>query len=129
VLAVAEKASATTWSIGREQGHIGVEGLVQELLGQFDLVLLAERLTDAHRPGFQEGVSHPTADDEDVHLVEQALDDVDLRGDLRAADDGHEGAFRVGQGFPKVLDLFHHQEPRRGLRHVLGDAFRGGVGR
>jgi len=45
--------------------------------------------------GEQEGVGHAAADDQDVDLVDQVPENLDLSGDLGAADDRGEGSFGV----------------------------------
>ena len=62
-------------------------------------------------PGHEERVGHAAADHECVDAVHQVFQDLDLPGDLRAADDRGERALRRLQEEREVLDLLLHQEP------------------
>ena len=45
-------------------------------------------------------------------LPSSCLDDADLVFDLRAAQNGDEGAFRLGERAAQIFELFLHQEAR-----------------
>ena len=66
----------------------------QQLAGQADLVLLDERPAGRLPCGAQERVRHRAADQQRVHALEQAADDLDLVRDLGAAEDRDERPLR-----------------------------------
>ena len=70
-------------------------GFLADLKSGRHHIVLDERLPrlDTDRP--EEGAGHRAADDQRVDLGQQLLDDVDLAGDLRAAEDGDERLFRI----------------------------------
>ena len=70
-------------------------GLLHDLAGGVDEVLLAERLADIDAARGEEGVGHAAADDEDVDLLHEVAEQVELGRDLGAADDRHD---RAGAG-------------------------------
>ena len=80
-----------------------------------ELVVLDQRLADRHAARLEEGVGHRAADDQAIDLAEHVLDDVDLVGDLRAADDRDERPLRLLERVPEVLELLLHQQPGRRL--------------
>ena len=58
-----------------------------------------------------EGVAHAAADEQHVNLVKQVLDNADLVGNLRAAQNGEEGALGVLQSAsPMTLSSLPNQE-------------------
>src|SRR5699024_11007141 len=67
------------------------------------------------------------ADDQSVHLLQQVGDDVQLVGDLGAAQDGGEGPDRIVDGVAQVADLLLHQVAHSGVLDVVGDAGGGAV--
>ena len=75
-----------------------------------------------------EGVGHAADDDQRVDLVEQVVDDVDLAGDLGAADDGDEGLFGRFESLAEVGDFLFHQQAGDGGLEEVRDALGGGVG-
>ena len=60
--------------------------------------------------GHLEGVGHAAADDDGVGLLEQAVDDADLVGDLGAAQNGHQGTLGFVQGLAHEGQLLFHQQ-------------------
>ena len=69
-----------------------------------------------------------TTDEERVHFRDQVLDHLELVGYLGPAEDRDEGAIRMLEHAPEVLDFLAHQQAGRGLLHVMDDAFGRGVG-
>ncbi len=102
--------------------------LFERCLGHVDLVFFDQRLAGGDAQCALEGVSHAADDDERVDLVEQVVDDVDLAGDLGAADDGHEGLLGRFERLAEVGDFLFHQQAGDGGLEEMGDAFGGCVG-
>lgn len=73
-----------------------------------------------------EGEGHAAADDERVDLVEKVVDELDLVGDLCAAEDGEEGPGGGFEGFGEVIEFLLHEEAGGFLGKI--DADHGGVG-
>ena len=98
-------ASASAANCVGDDGVVGQQQLdalggcfLEQGFGQVDLVGFAQRGADAVALGSEEGVGHAAADDQGVDLGDQVVDDADLVGDLGAAEDGDERAFRVQPG-------------------------------
>jgi hypothetical protein len=72
----------------QHDGAAGRRRLDHDLLGGVGEVVLAERLADIGAAGGEEGVGHAAADDQRVDLLDEVHEQVDLGGDLGAADDG-----------------------------------------
>ena len=60
-------------------------GLLHQLLGQVDALLVQQGAADLAAHGYLEGVGHAAADEQHVNLVQQVLDDADLVLHLCAA--------------------------------------------
>ena len=103
-------------------------GFVERGLGDVDLVGLDQRLAGGLAERVEEGVGHAAADQQRVGLVQQVVDDVDLAGDLGAADDGDEGPVGFGEDLAEEVEFLLHQQAGGGLRDEVGDALGGGVG-
>ena len=95
-------------------------GLVERGLGDIDLVGFDQRLAGGLAQRVEEGVGHAAADQQRVGLVEQVVDDVDLAGDLGAADDGDEGPVRLGEHLAEEVELLLHQQAGGGLARRSG---------
>ena len=97
--------------------------------GRFDrarlveLVVFDERLADRQAARLEERVGHRAADHQPVDFREQILDDLDLVGHLRAAEDRHERPLRRLERVSEVAELLLHQQPGRRARHVMRDPF------
>ena len=91
---------------GQKEGDALFGGLRHKLLREVDLVLLADGGAGREALGAEEGVSHAAADEEPVDLFEKVVDDADLVGDLRAAEDGDERALRILESAAHDADLF-----------------------
>ena len=100
-------------------GRHGVHGK-QELLAQLlrlfdhvaavvDLGLVQQGLADLIALRLDEGVGHAAADDQGIALLQQVGDDVQLVGDLGAAQDGDERTLGVVHGVAQEGDLLLHQ--------------------
>ena len=59
-------------------------------MGDVDLVAFHQRFADCEAFGQLERVRHCTADQDGIGLFQQAIDHLDLIGDLRAAEDHYE---------------------------------------
>ena len=113
---------------GQEEADAVLFGFGEGGFGDVELVDFDERFAGVLALRVEEGVGHAAADDDGVGFVEEVVDDLDLVGDLGAADDGDEGLEGVGDGFAEVLELLIHEEAGGGLRDEVGDALGGGVG-
>ena len=102
-------------------------GLVHHLQGVFLPVGLQQAVADFAAHGGGEGIGHAAADDDGVGDLQQVVDDADLGGDLRAAQNGHQGALGVGQSAADDLQLLLDQEAGHGGQ-ILGHTGGGGVG-
>jgi hypothetical protein len=100
---------------------------VQQFARKLHAFILHERLARFQPHRLVECARHRATDEQAVHLGEQGFDDVDLSGDLGASEDGHEGAFRIGQCCAEVLQLFLHEETGDGGGQVLRDTHGGTV--
>src|SRR6185369_9330981 len=76
----------------------------------------------------QEGEGHAAAYDDLVDLVAQVFQDLDLAGDLGAAQDGDQRPDRVLHGLVEVVHLVFHQEAGGDHGDEVGDRLHGGVG-
>ena len=111
---------------GQQHAHALGLGLFEHLLGQVELVVLAQGVADAAAQGLLEGVGHAAADDQGVDLVQQVVDDADLVGDLGAAQDRDKGTGGILQRLAHDVELLADQEAGdRG--QVVGNALGGGV--
>mmetsp|Transcript_56328 Transcript_56328/g.155511 ORF Transcript_56328/g.155511 Transcript_56328/m.155511 type:complete len:454 (+) Transcript_56328:206-1567(+) len=97
-------------------------------LGGLDEVLLNERRAGGHAAGGKEGEDHAAANDDLVALLDQGLEDGDLRRDLGAADDGSKRLLAVRDGAVKELKLLGKEEARNRRGEELGHALGRGVG-
>src|SRR5437879_6391738 len=89
---------------------------------ELQLVVFDERFADGLAVGFEEGVSHASADEHAVCNFHQVFDDFDFVADFGAAENGDEGTRRIGRGFAEVGQLFFHKQSRSGLLHETRDA-------
>ena len=114
--------------VNRQQElHALGSGLLDHLLGVVQAVSLQQAGADLVALGLLEGIGHAAADDDGVSLLQQVVDDVDLVGDLGAAQHRHEGALGVVQGLAHDAQLLVDQQA--GVSgQVSGHAGGGGVG-
>jgi hypothetical protein len=107
--------------VGRQQDlHAGLLGPSQVAAAGVELVLLEEAPADLEALGREEGEHHPTADQQPVGLAEQVVDDPQLVGDLRAAQDDGVGPFRV-LGEPAQHGDLGGDQAAHGVREPLRD--------
>ncbi len=99
--------------------------------GDVEFVGFDEGLAGFVALGEAEGVGHGAADEDSVGLFEEAVDDVDLVGDLGAAEDDDEGAGGLVQFVAEELKFSFHEEAggagAAALGDDAGDAFGGGM--
>ena len=88
-----------------------------------ELVVFDERLTDREAARLEERIGHRAADDQAVDLLQEVLDDLDLVGDLGAAENGDERPLRRFEGVPKIAKFLFHQQPGCGLADEMRDPF------
>ena len=118
---------AITTSVGRTTSTPALLGRREDPPGVVDPVVLGQALADRLALGEEERVRHPAAEDEEVDLRQEVLDDLDLVADLRSAEDRRERPLRVLEEPAQDADLALHQEARVG-RQEPGDPDRRGVG-
>ena len=122
--ASAENSLPSTWSTGRRSLS---RALLERAAGGLDALLLAQRRADLVALGLEERVAHRAADEDRVGDLEERVDDADLVGHLRAADDRDERAPGVVEDPGQRLDLALQQAPGGRVLDVLDDADRRGV--
>ena len=93
-----------------------------------DKVVFNEGFSHGVPLGLEEGVGHTAADDEGGGVLEQAFEHRDLRGNLRAADDGGHGLGRIGNHGFEICNLFFHEEAADLDLHELRDGRGRGMG-
>ena len=93
------------------------------------LVRFDERFADLETLRQLERVSHRAADENRVRLFEQAVNDLDLVGNLRAAENDDERTRRLLQFVAEKFQFALHQQARRALAAALGDDARHAFGR
>src|SRR5260221_4419087 len=102
--------------------------LLQKVAGEFEFVLFDQTLAYGFALRLEEGVRHASADDQNVNLAEQVLDDSDFVADFGASEDGDEGVLGILQDATQILQLFFHEQAGGGFLNEFGDANRGGMG-
>jgi len=113
--------------VGRQDDrHAGLLRRGEEPSGVVDAVVLGQALADRLALGEKERVRHAAAQDQDVDLRQEVVDDADLVRDLGPAQDRRERPPRILEETAEHLDLTFHEEPGVG-RQDLGDADRGCV--
>ena len=113
---------------GEEDGLAEPLGLGEDLLGGLYEVILDEGGADGVSLRLEEGKDHAAPDDDLLALVEEGVEDGDLRRDLGPAHDGGHGLLAVGDGSVEVLELLRHEESGDGGLEELGHALGRGVG-
>ena len=102
-------------------------GLGHHVLAVVQLLVVHQGGAHAAALSGQEGEGHAAADDQGVYLLQKVIDDVQLVGNLGAAQNGDEGTLGIGQGLAHDGDFLLHQVAADGgqiVRHTGG----GGVG-
>src|SRR5581483_9241350 len=99
------------------------------LRGELHFIRLDEALADLLALREEERVCHRPTDQQRITFTEELFDDVDLVGDLRAAEDRDERALRIGDGVAEELEFLLDEEPddARLALHRLRHAERAGV--
>ena len=112
---------------GQDELDVVLLGLLHEAGDLLGAGLVEERVANADAlEGLLEGEGHAAADDEQVDLVEQVVDQLDLVADLGAAEDGEEGTLGRLESLGEVVELLLHEEAGGLLGEV--DADHGAVG-
>ncbi len=111
---------------GQEELDTLLLGRGHDGLGVLHPLALEQALAHAEALGREERVGHAAADDEAVDPLQERLQDLDLVGDLGAADDRGEGPRRILHEAREIADLALHEKPGVG-RQELRHADRGGV--
>src|SRR6185369_8207926 len=120
--------------VGDNTVHRQIEGnsplfrLLHDLFGSYDQFVLDERLADRIPHRLQEGESHAAADHDLVDLVDQFFEDLQLPGNLGAAEDRHQGSDRIAHRLVEKGHLVLHQKSGRNGRNDLRDRLHGGMG-
>ena len=108
---------------GKKNLHTLSLCLVKQLVCKVELVILTERGADLVTACLVEGISHSAADDEGVNLLNEVVDDTDLVGDLCAAENCDERAFRIAKRVTHYGD-FLLDEVATYCREVVGNTGR-----
>lgn len=96
---------------GQDELDVVLLGLLDEAGDLLAAVFVEERVADADiLERLLEGEGHAAADDQDVDLVEQVVDQLNLVADLGAAEDGEEGTLGLLEGLREVVELLLHEE-------------------
>ena len=95
----------------QQEFHVALLGVLDDLAGQIELVVLYAGFSDFCALGLQEGVGHGAANNQGVDFVQQVLDDGDLVADFGAAEDGDKGLFGVVQVLPRYSSSFSMSRP------------------
>ena len=114
--------------IGGQQDHSAMRlGGGHDLARGFQMVRLIKRLAHLDALRRQEGVGHGAADHQGLHPADQVFQQVNLCGDLGAADDRHHRAFGMGQRLFQMGQLGLHgaaggigQQPRHAFGAGMG---------
>ena len=115
-LAVPRRERRVDHDVGREHDpDPGLLGPGEVVAAGLDLVLLEQAAADLVALRLEEGEDHAAADQQRVRLGEQVVDDAELVGHLRAAEDDHVRTLRlVGQPVQHVELGLHQAAHRRG---------------
>ncbi len=82
--------------------------LFTQLTREVELFLFDERLARLEPHSAIERAGHCAADEHAVDFRQQLLDDVDLSGNLGAAENCDEGTLRISDCAPEVIELALH---------------------
>ena len=125
-MAIVVKRVANHVVHGQDQLHALGGRLVHQFLGQADALFIQQGIAHFAALRLDEGVGHAAADEQRVNLIDQVGDDADLVLDLRAAQDGHERAHRVGERLAHHVQFLADEVTGHG-GEVVGHALGGGV--
>ena len=112
---------------GQQELHALFLGAGHHVLGVLDVLAIQQGSAHAAAHGREEGVGHAAADDDLVALFDQVVDDADLVGNLRAAQDGDQRTDGVFKGVAHEADLFLDQVAHGGGK-IVGHAGGGAMG-
>ena len=115
-------------STGRRMSTRRVRACLEEPAGRVHQVRLEQRPADLVSLGAEERERHPAADQKPVDLAEERLDQRELLGDLRPAEDRDERVRGRIEDPREGGELLLHQEPRHRRPEMPRDAFRRRVG-
>ena len=101
-------------------------GLLHHLTTVVDLLIVQQGGAHTIALGCQEGIRHAAADNQGVHLFEQIVDDVQLVGDLGAAQNGDKRTLGISQSLAHDADFLGNQEAANSGQ-IVGHAGRGGM--
>ena len=104
-----------------------MRGFVDDTIGGVGKLVFAQRLADIDTLGGEEGVGHPAADDQVLHLADQIGQHVELGRDLGPADDRGHRRFGITQRGVERLQFGFHRAARIGrevMRQALGGRMR-----
>mmetsp|Transcript_5922 Transcript_5922/g.17808 ORF Transcript_5922/g.17808 Transcript_5922/m.17808 type:complete len:393 (+) Transcript_5922:213-1391(+) len=107
---------------GQDELYALLLGLLLELLGKVQAVLLNERGSGAQASCLQEGENHASAEDELVDLSEERLNDANLCRHLGSSNDGSERTSWIGDGSLEIVELLLQEESSHGRLQVLGNS-------
>ena len=86
-------------------------------------VVLNQRLADSKAFGLEKCVGHRAANQNLIDLaIDERIDDWNLVGNFCATENGYKRMIRITDDTAQVFQLFLHQQTRRGLLDVFGDA-------
>lgn len=107
---------------GQDELDVVLLGLLDEAGDLLAAAFVEERAADADiLERLLEGEGHAAADNQDVDLVEQVVDQLDLVADLGATEDSEEGALGLLQRLREVVELLLHEESGGLLGEVDAD--------
>ena len=92
--------------------------LSEDLLSEVNLVSLEEGVTDLAALSADECISHTTADDDGVSLVQKVCDNADLVGNLSTAKNSNERSCRIVERTADEVDLFLDEITASGRQEV-----------
>ena len=97
--------------------------------GNVHLIVFAQRATHLATIGLGKGKAHTTRYNESIHFVEQVVDNINLRRDLRTSHDGHKRTMDVAQNSLYGIYFLLHQEAKHFAigREAIGDKSRRSV--
>ena len=111
--------------IGRKQHlHATLFSLLEHLARALDPILFFKRRANLVTLSKQEGEAHAATNDDGIGLVDKSVDNANLVGDLRAAQNGNERALGVVEHTAQSFHFASQQEARI-CGKQCGDAGRG----
>jgi hypothetical protein len=118
---------------GRRDGrvyrqHQLVTSAREQIARHVETIRFHQRIAGLEAHGLEERASHRTTDEQLVHLRQQRFHHVDLAADLRAAKNGHERTFRIGERAAQIGQFLLHQETRHRRTAVARHTGRARVG-